>query len=84
MSEPLAELADAIQTFVNSFAEGPELVDSAVVVWEAVSFDDDGQAQRRIRYCVPTANFSMSSAIGLLSAGTHYVRRDILDFTDED
>ena len=68
----------AIQNLLNAIEDEPHLLDSAVVVWEAVSYDEDGDAQRCISYTVPTDNFSMSSILGLLEAGKHYIRRDIL------
>jgi hypothetical protein len=76
--DPLEALALAVQEFANVVADGPELVDNAIVIWEAVSFDEDGTAQRCIRYAVPTPNFTMSGTLGLLRAGDHYIRRDVL------
>jgi hypothetical protein len=73
---------EAIQNLINAIEDEPMLLDSAVVVWEAVSFDGD-EVQRCIRYTVPTDNFSMSSALGLIEAGKHYIRRDILGAGDE-
>jgi hypothetical protein len=73
---------EAIQNLINVIEDEPHLLDSAVVIWEAVSFDDD-EVQRCISYTVPTDNFSMSSALGLIEAGKHYVRRDILGANGE-
>lgn len=78
MTEPLDDLQAAVQAFVNKQVETPTLVDNALVVWEEVSYDEDGITQRRIRYCVPTDNFSLSGTLGLLEAASEYVRRDIL------
>lgn len=75
---PLDKLKAAVQEFVNSQVEDPVLVDVAVVVWEEVGFDGEGNTQRRIRYAVPTDSFSMSGTLGLLEASREYVRRDIL------
>lgn len=89
MSEPEPErtslevLAAAVQSFANELTDGPELIDNAVVVWESVSYGDEGEVQRCIRYAVPTNNFTMSGTLGLLEAGHHYVRRDILDHEDD-
>ena len=47
-------------------------------IWEQVSYDEDGDVGRAIRYAVPTDNFSLSSGLGLLEASREYVRRDIL------
>jgi hypothetical protein len=73
---------EAIQNLINAVEDEPALLDSAVVIWEAVSFDGD-EVQRSISYTVPTDNFSMSSALGLIEAGKHYIRRDILRTEDE-
>lgn len=84
MSDALDALRDAVQTFANSLTDEPELVDHAIVVWEAVSYSDDGEVQRCIRYSVPTDNFSMSGTLGLLEAGNFYLRRDMLRGADDD
>jgi hypothetical protein len=79
LAPELKAVLEAIQNLINAIEDEPHLLDSAVVVWEAASFDGD-EVQRCIRYTVPTDNnFSMSSALGLLiEAGKHYIRRDIL------
>lgn len=75
---PLEALNVAVAAFVNSEADRPTLVDVALVIWEEVSYDDDGDPQRAISYAVPTDNFSLSSGLGLIEAAGEYVRRDIL------
>ena len=69
-------LADAVQRFVAS-SEGGALVSQALVLWESVSFDEDGEAQRSVSYCVPTDNFSLTGGLGLLDAAQVFIRRDI-------
>lgn len=81
---PLEVLNAAVATFANQLGGRPVLVDVAVVLWEQVSYDDDGDVGRRIRYAVPTDNFSLSSGLGLIEAGGEYVRRDILGGCCED
>ena len=77
--EPLEALREAVQAFVNTQVDQPTLVDNALVVWEEVSFGvQDGLTQRRMRYCVPTENFTLSGTLGLLEGAGTYVRRDIL------
>lgn len=84
-SSPLEAVAEAIQNLANALSDEPELVDNAIVVWESVSFDEAGDPQRCIRYAIPTDNFSMSGALGLLEAGKFYVRRDVFrQYQDED
>lgn len=84
MDEPLDDLANAVQAFANHVSDDPELVDSAVVIWESVSFNEDGDAQRCIRYAVPTPNFSMSGTLGLIEAGKFYIKRDVLSIHESD
>lgn len=78
LSPEVQAVREAIQNLINSIEDEPALLDSAVVVWEAVSFDEDGETQRRISYSVPTDNFSISAALGLIEAGGYYIRRDAL------
>ena len=72
----LVAVRDAIQQLANAVEDEPHLLDNAVVIWEAVSFDEDGETQRAIRYAVPTDNFTISGTLGLIEAGKFYVRRD--------
>lgn len=82
---PLDLLAAAVQAFVNTQVDSPTLVDNALVAWEEVSYDADGGTMRRMRYAVPTDNFSMSGTLGLLEAAGTYIRRDLLEAEpDED
>lgn len=82
-SHPLDDLASAVQAFINTQSDEPVLLDNALVVWEEVGLDDEGFSQRRIRYAVPTHNFSLSGSLGLLEASGTYIRRDILGHDDE-
>lgn len=66
------------RTFINAIEDEPNLLDSAVVIWESVSFDEDGETERSISYTVPTDNFSLTSVLGLIEAGKFYVKRDAL------
>lgn len=82
---PLDRLNAAVAEFANETAGKPVLVDVALLVWEQVSYDEDGDVGRAIRYAVPTDNFSLSGGLGLLEASREYVRRDILGVRgDED
>lgn len=79
LTPELEALALAIQAHASAQAdEGNPLVTQAVVVYETVALDDDGTPMRRISYTVPTENFSVSGAVGLIEAGGHYLRRDAL------
>lgn len=85
---PLETLRDAVQDFANvqraEQGHGPGLVDVSLVIWEEVAFDDDGTTMRRIRYAVPSDNFSLSSGLGLIEAAREFVRGDILGGSSED
>ena len=76
--DPLDALAAAVQAFVNTVSDTPALVDNAVVLYEAVSFDEAGNTQRQIRYVVPTDNFTLSGSLGLTQAGAVLLQRDVL------
>lgn len=79
MSDPLENLNAAIQALANAVAEFADepapLVSQAVVVWEQVT-EEDG-IKREVRYAVPTDNFSMSGAVGLLRIAEQQVLGDV-------
>lgn len=75
---PIERLNAAVTEFANATSEGPVLVDVALVIWEQVTYDEDGDVTRRIQYAVPTDNFSLSGGLGLIEVASEYVRRDIL------
>jgi hypothetical protein len=79
----LSALREAIQNLANAVEDEPQLLDNALVIWEAVSFAEDGEPQRCIRYAVPTDNFTISGTLGLLEAGKFYLRRDGLGESDD-
>lgn len=74
----IESVAKMLQEFAVECAGHPVIVDTAVVVWEEVRLDEDGEAERRIQYTVPMDNWSMSGTLGLLEAAREFVRRDIL------
>ena len=74
--QEVQELATAVQKFVAATQEGA-LVSQALVLWESVSFDEEGDTVRSVSYCVPTDNFSLTGGLGLLDAAQVYIRRDI-------
>lgn len=85
-SESLDAVTAAIQAHVNACEDEAWIVDNAIVGAELVGFDDEGVTRRKIVYLIPTDNFSLSGALGLLEATRHYARRDALDHSagDED
>lgn len=60
------------------------MVTQALLVFETVCFDPDGEAARAISYAVPTDNFSLSGALGLIDVARFYVRKDILGEPEDD
>jgi hypothetical protein len=84
LEESVTALADAVQAFASAQCEDDALVTQAVVVYEVTGFTADGEQWRRITYSVPTDNFSLSGAVGLLDVGLHVVRQDVLSSDDDD
>jgi hypothetical protein len=77
-------LAEAVQSFVSSMGDGDSvLVSQALVIYEVVGFDEDGNTWRKVSYTCPTDNFSLTGALGLVDAGRFYIRRAILGTEDE-
>lgn len=79
LAPTLAAIAEAVQVHASEISrDGNVLLVQAVVVFECVSYDESGEPGRRISYTIPTENFSLSGALGLMDAGRYYLRRDIL------
>lgn len=76
MAPEVQALGEAVQRFVAASQDGA-LVSQALVLWESVAFDDEGETVRSVSYCVPTDNFSLTGGLGLLDAAQVYIRRDI-------
>jgi hypothetical protein len=79
---PLDELHAAIQSFSNGLADNDSdvgVVMNALVVWEEVSFDDDGTPQRATFYAATgdqaTPNGSLGLSLNLLRTLEHDVIR---------
>lgn len=86
-SPELAALREAVQAMANAGEDNAHMVTSAVVVWEAITYDDDGQQMHAVQYSCPTDTLSVVATLGLLDAATHMVRRDALgtcDCSDDD
>jgi hypothetical protein len=78
----IVRIADVLQEWVSETAGG--LVTQAVVLYETVTVNDDGDTERAIFYTVPTDNFAISGALGLIEAGRYLVRRDALNNGEDD
>lgn len=76
----LEALNRAVQDFSNAISSDPSqagVVTQAIVVWEEMSINEEGNTKRGVYYAVPTDNFSMSGAVGLLRIATIKVEDDI-------
>lgn len=71
-------LKEAIQHYINEHSDRPTMLDQAVVIWEEVGFDDDGEPFRMVNWTIPTDNFSLAMAVGLCDLGRAYIQRDIV------
>jgi hypothetical protein len=81
---PLDRLTIAVQEFVNATdPEAPVLIDSAVVVWETMVYEDDGDLAYKVNYA-NAGRASMSAAVGLLQIGLDQVLADIRPDADGD
>lgn len=77
----LMALNQAVQDFSNAICEDASqqgIVTQALVVWEEVSFNENGDPFRRVYYAVPGENFALSGAIGLCVMGLEQLKGDIL------
>lgn len=78
-TSPIEALTAAVQEFVNARSEhGPVLLRGAVVVWEQVRFDDDGQTAFHTSYAC-TEGTSPAASVGILELGRQVVLDDLLD-----
>lgn len=80
---PLETLHAAVQTFVNETHEHAVVVQHALVVWEQVRLDDDGEALRELRYSLPSDGASLAGALGLATAADQMIRRDCINVRDD-
>lgn len=68
-----------LQEWINEGEDQPVLIDVAVVVWEQVTLDDDGDAQRKVNYSTLTLNAGLASTAGLLDIGREVLSGDLFD-----
>lgn len=79
---PIDRVATALQDFVNSIDDqAPVLVRGAVVAWESMIFDEDGDAMFKVNYAALPST-SMASTIGILDLATEVAKCDM--FHDEE
>lgn len=69
----LEKLNDLIQQFVNELEEQAVILRGAVVVWETMVFDDDGDPLFKVNYA-SMPNTTMAQTAGLFDMG-----RGVLD-----
>lgn len=78
----LDDVADLIQRWITQQEDEPVVVTGAMLTWEQVRYDDDGQQWRQIRYADLLAT-GLASAIGLLVAGKRQVMDDLFGEPDD-
>ena len=82
---PVEKLAEAIQEFITATSdEGDEaaVLVSSVVIYEQVTYGEDGEILRRVDYTVPTPA-TYSSTIGLLHLGRELLVADYCTPSDD-
>jgi hypothetical protein len=65
---PLERLTAAVQAYVNDMSEVPRVVRGAVVAWEAMRYDEDGDDAYQVSYAC-TVGTSPSAAVGIFDLG---------------
>lgn len=76
-TEPIDRVARALQDFVNDIDdEAPVLIRGAVIAWESMRYDDDGDALFKVSYAT-VPNTSMASVIGILDLATDVAKSDM-------
>ena len=77
MTTPLEELEAALQRFVNSEEGQASLLRGAVILWESMSYDDDGEPLYTVSYRA-VAGASMAAAIGIIDLGKEVAVADVM------
>jgi len=73
----MEKLTQAIQDFVNETDdEAPVLLRGAVVVWESVKLNDDGEAGFKTNYTC-TEGTTMAQSMGLFNMGAREMEEDV-------
>ena len=79
---PAERLGEHVRDFVNEVAgeegDGPVLLRGAVVVWEEMRLDEDGDAHFSVYYSAVDGT-TMAQTAGLLEIGREVLRQDMLD-----
>lgn len=77
---PLEKLTEAIQEFVVATKEEPVLLQSAVVVYEGLTYgEDSSEPSYSIDYSIAGISGSIASAVGLLVLGIDEIKKDLDD-----
>lgn len=59
------------------------IISHAVVLWEEVTYGDDGEPAVAQQYCIPSEGFSPAATTGLTILGRRLIERDVFR-NDED
>lgn len=80
----LTRIAEALQEFINAIHDDPPvLLRGAVVAWESVRYNDDGDPLYSVNYA-SLPNTSAASTIGILDLGTEVAKSDMFTDHEED
>lgn len=78
---PLGDLHAAVQAFSNAMADDPDevgVVMNGLVVWEEVSFGEDGDPQRQTLYAATGDQCTPSGSLGLALNLLRTLEHDII------
>lgn len=73
---PLEKVTAAVKEFIQAVNDEPVIVRGAVVCWETMAFDEDGDANYTVNY-TSLPETSMAETIGILDIAMDVVREDI-------
>ena len=78
MSERSDKLAESIQEFINAGEEIPRIVRGAVLVYETMRYDDDGDEVYSTNFsCIPGT--TLATAIGVLDLGKALMINQVIE-----
>lgn len=73
------KMTKLLQEWINEGEDRPLLVDVAVVVWEQMTYDDEGEVIRKVNYSTLTLNAGLASTAGLLDIGRGVLEQDLFN-----
>ena len=77
------KMVKLLQEWINEGEDQPVLIDVAVVVWEQMTYNGDGDVIRKVNYSTLTLNAGLASTAGLLDLGRDVLSQDLFDGDDD-